>query len=173
MNCFNDRLSQLENRIVSTERIISIIPQPRSHKSPIRSTSDPTELDIIKNRLLLLEQRIDQKRPAISFPNPSIDDLWDRIDEVEQNCSRLTDDSFAAIEAIHAQMNSIQSQIPDSHQIESRISSKLNDGIEKIAMVLRKIVAIQKSLSTKPNLEKENALESLHRELEYIRYSTK
>lgn len=130
----------------------------RSHRDscPITDNSslsiNSTELDIIKERLFHVEERLDKRRPAITLPNPSLDDIWDRLDEVEEISTKLAEDSLGAVESVNSKLNSMEERLSLQSQTrisatEARLDEKVNEGIDKISKVLRKLVTVQKHMS--------------------------
>ena len=165
--------------------IAAPVPQPEPH-------SVSPELEIIKERLFRIEERLDKGRPAIRFPNPSIDDVWERVEQVESSCSKLAEDSLAAVESVHRSLEGVEARVSNHTRselkaLDDKLHANLHDGIEKIATVLRKLVAVQKHLSGKhmmcgdslrrsgsasPSVrisaDRQKLVDELYREIEYL-----
>jgi uncharacterized coiled-coil protein SlyX len=132
------------------EKLSSVQP-PQTRGTPSPSSADPLEIEIIKERLTRLEDKVDKKRPGIRFPNPSIEEVWERVEEVESASCRLADDCLGAMQSVNHKLESMESSMAEKTSAElehftSELNEKLTEGIEKIAMVLRKLVAVQKKL---------------------------
>lgn len=115
-------------------------------------SSEMMELEMVKERLARLEEKMDKKRPGIRLPNPSIDEVWDRLEEVESSSCRLVEDCLGAVQSLSSKLDTLESRLAEKSEKEisavaSDLQERLTDGIEKIAMVLRKLVAVQKHAS--------------------------
>ncbi len=144
------------------------------------------ELDIIKKRLKTLEEAADQKKPLIRFSNPTVDQVMDRVDEVEINCARLTEDALATVQGLHEELGVLRSSMEESskkelNEIEARLHEMLSDAVEKISAVLRKVVAVQKSLGQNNGVaispsrarslsknDRRKLIDDLHREINFL-----
>jgi hypothetical protein len=144
------------------------------------------QLDIIKERLHRVEERLDRKRPGIEIPNPSIDDVWDRLGEVESTCSKLADDSLGAVESLYKKVDGMENRILEGQKcsisrLEENLSLRLDESIDKISRVLRKLVAVQKHLgsrykSVSPTTvvrsyspsERQELVDNLYREINFL-----
>lgn len=144
------------------------------------------ELDIIKMRLKLLEEAADHKKPLIRFPHTSIEQVMERVDEVEINCARLTEDALATVQGLHEELGTLRASIEESSkkdikEVETRLHEMLSDGVEKIAAVLRKVVAVQKSQGPNSHAaispsrarslsknDRRKLIEELHREINFL-----
>ena len=139
------------------------------------------ELEIIKERLRVLEEVHDRRRPTARIPNPTLEDLWDRIDEVELNSARLAEDALGTVQGLHEELSTLRSTLQEDSRRQSEASEKrlhqmLTEATEKVAMVLRKLVAVQRSntrLSSSENRsvskeERRRMAEELQREISLI-----
>lgn len=144
------------------------------------------EHDIIKKRLKTLEEAADLKKPLIRFSNPTVDQVMDRVDEVEINCARLTEDALATVQGLHEELGVLRSSMEESSKkelkkIEARLHEMLSDAVEKISAVLRKVVAVQKSLGQNNGVaispsrarslsknDRRKLIDDLHREINFL-----
>jgi hypothetical protein len=119
-------------------------------ESASQSPAVELELEIMKERLRVLEEVHDRRRPVARIPNPTLEELWDRIDEVELNSARLAEDALGTVQGLHEELSALKSTLQEESRRQSEASEKrlhhmLTEATEKIAMVLRKLVAVQRS----------------------------
>ena len=168
----------MENRSSGSVKIREV-PEVSSVASA-GSAGEKIEIEILKDRLARLEEKVDKKRPGIRLPNPSIDEVWDRLDEVESASCRLADDCLGAVESVNSKLESLEARLSGKLQSElgeitRELQDRLTEGIEKIALVLRKLVAVQKSnvISNKaqnsyPRDHRKRLIEELQEEIDFL-----
>lgn len=179
LNCFSDRLSKLEE-LVATEQ--SVYADPRKQKS---GSVAPCETTIMKNRLLVLEEKFNRYARDNSVSEDRNHTVISRINEVEKTCMKLADDSMAAIQSLHGDFSSVKSHAATECDVklgalELRLSQKITDSIDQVTLVLRKLIAFQKILynrteetraSTPAINTKAAAIQELYREIEYMQHN--
>ena len=190
MNSFTDQMTGFESQLARLESRLNGCVRSGSGKSGpdggSAATSLPvftSELEILKERLARVEDRLDRRKPPIRLPNPCLDEIWERMDEVEASTSKLADDTLAAVEAVHGKLNGLEQTVSERARgeiadVEARLQERLTDGIEKIAIVLRKLVSVHRkySRSSSPvaqpsrlsTSEKQRLIDDLYREIEFI-----
>ena len=172
------QISRLESRVSGCMRSSSPSPASGSH-SPQSPSIFTSELEILGERLARVEEKLDKRKPAIRLPNPSLDEVWERLEEVESSATKLADDTLGAVEDVHGKLEGLETSIStrtkeELTRIESHLQDRLTDGIEKIAIVLRKLIAVQRkySRSSSParmsTSEKQRLIDDLYKEIEYV-----
>jgi hypothetical protein len=137
---------------------------------------------IIKNRLLILEEKVNRFMRDKSVSVEQNHALISRVNEVEKTCMKLADDSMAAIQSIHGDLSALKSQSAAENEsklgtLETRLSQKITDSIDQVTLVLRKLIAFQKILYNRTEETRANtpvistksaAIQELYREIEYM-----
>jgi hypothetical protein len=184
IQCLSNQVEQLRSQLQAVENRspggvrMDDVPEARAVASA-GSPGSKIEIEILKDRLARLEEKVDKKRPGIRFPNPSIDEVWDRLDEVESASCRLADDCLGAVESVNSKLESLEARLSGKLQTElgeitRELQDRLTEGIEKIALVLRKLVAVQKSnvISQKapnyPRDHRKRLIEELQEEIDFL-----
>ena len=113
--------------------------------SPDSSASQSIQLELVLERLRRLEETVDRQQPAVSFPDASLEELSSRLDNLERIVSNQAADPLAEVDKMRTALTeTTEKRLRES---EERLHAMLSDGIEKISVVLRKLVAVQKSLA--------------------------
>jgi hypothetical protein len=149
---FAEQLDRIDRRVSAMETKSGLVSNSvESNKFP--SNQPTVELDIVFERLKRVEESLDKRKPLVNFPNRSIEDVWLRLDEVETCSARLAEDTLAVVQGVHEELAGLRKDFTEevekrTGQVEERLEAKLSEGVEKISLVLRKLVAVQKSLSS-------------------------
>lgn len=119
----------------------------------LSSSASSIQIEIVLERLKRVEESLDRRKPPVNFPFPSVDEVLQRLDDVESCSTRLAEDTLAAVQGVHEELAGLRTDFIEvvekrTGQVEERLETMLSEGIEKISVVLRKLVAVQKSLSS-------------------------
>lgn len=120
-------METLENKIRMIERAVKCEPVDYVPSRYRQESSVPQsiQLELVLERLRRLEETVDSQRPVVTFPTPS--PFLADVEELRTEISEKTDKRLK--------------------EVEERLHAMLSDGIEKISVVLRKLVAVQKSIA--------------------------
>jgi hypothetical protein len=147
-------MNQLDERL---KRIESSFPREQHNQGWKRSDSSSSQsiqFELFLERLRRLEDTVDRERPAVLFPNVSLDGISSRLEEIEKTTSSLADTASGEIQNVHSEISSLRSEMSEVTRkqvtaAEQRLHNMLSEGIEKISVVLRKLVAVQKSITVR------------------------
>jgi len=177
LNCFSDRLGKLENLYdkQNVERFSQATP-----KQVTPSSQERCDMVILKNRLILLEEKVNRSTRETSASLEPFQNLIARMDNLEQTCLRLADDSMATVQSMNEQLSSIKPEFDGNlSALESKMSTKISDSIDQVTQVLRKLIAFQKILYDRTGATRANtpvinpkaaAIQELYREIEYMQH---
>ncbi len=149
-------LQKLEHRLTKVElQLTNSKTKCRDTEIEPESSGQTAEVDIILERLRRVEESMDERKPHLCFSHKPVGDLWDRLDEVESTSYRFAEDTLCAVQGIHAELAELRLDLRRecerrSNELEARLMATLTNGVDKISLVLRKLVSVQKSLSRQP-----------------------
>lgn len=131
---------------------------------PARAVGNICELNVIKNRILLLERSVS----ALSPTAPAVEDsrvaaLLTRVDALEQENRELRESVSQTDLLLESRLISMEAMI-----------TKRNDAtISKLALIVQQLLDRQRVVPKRTNNDKEVALSELSREIAYIKGSIK
>jgi len=128
-----------------------------------KCTTSLSEIDIMKNRIMILEEKLNRHCEPV-------EKLIARVHEVEAACTKLADDSLAAVQDMHIHVSKMESDINlKVDKVDTELSLKLTESIEQISAILSRLIAYQKSQSRPlPAPSRQTAINDLVREIQYL-----
>ena len=179
LNCLEDRLARLEGSrdSVTPDKLRDV-----SLCAPAGNSCDKPDIVILKNRLMLLEEKVNRSiRDSCNSLEP-YQKLISRMTSLEETSLRLADDAMGAVQSMNAELASIKSTLVSDIDAklapsEKRLSANISDSIDQVSQVLRKLIAFQKILYDRTGATRANtpvidpksaAIQELYREIEYM-----
>jgi len=179
LHCFEDRLAKLENL-----RNLGYRDGPQAVSSTVIAPhqAEKSDIVILKNRLILLEEKVNLSVKESCNSHESIQNITIRMQTLEQTCLRLADDAMEAVQSMNSNLFSLEPKLVADGDAklaaaEKRLSTNISNSIDQVTEVLRKFIAFQKILydrtgatraSTPVINPKTAAIQELYRELEYM-----
>ena len=165
VQAFSDRIEQLQSQILTMEdRIINLTRSNRALRqqqttdvSPaVVSMDSETQISALSDKVNRLERELLKSRGVPASPAPGSSapsDEWvkGRLRETEQTCARLAEDTFGAVEGMHAKFSNLEiscqeSTVAQVGECERRMTLRLSEAVRRITQVLRKVVSAQRAL---------------------------